>query len=440
MSNVLTGSEKHYAQHALQYYTKDLEYMAKTGIELHDIQVWLKNRNIDVPNYFLKQFLEQFNKPEIDPNIPVDEPEIKTVYKPPQKLAKTTQERKKESIQRNSKKLFNYIKNFLESRHNKPISAQELKKNHKKYTNVYYRDMLRTLAEEGCLETIKGNKRTVLYYLPENKAKNENLDTQELYWKKKALKILPEIKQILNTENNQPIDVNKIHNELGIHDISFYYNIVKVLADEDLLLKVKKGNKNFYMLKDGDYEAQMFIEESKGESETNKETVQETEPLEDLEDIIEEETRKQHDLQMIREAEIKPERIEDLPANSIPEHLRIDLIKMFADKTAIMDIKEFLEGLNVKVTYDTILQFKEEHKAELKALIETRQAIDNTIIKQPITDELSELFNIRDTKIVFAPGNRDSFWRICDILRGHAIDVGLNVDSNEGRYTIMIQG
>lgn len=301
---VLTGNEKRYASNALNYYSKDLEYMVKSGVELEDIQTWLKKRNLDILDYFLKDFLDSLNEEEEKK----EDEGIKEVYTPKkvediqeeiktekESIVKSGKEVREEKYQKSAlakgKKLYPYIKKLLESRGNTPITTRDLLDEHKKHSTVYYRDMMNALTSEGYLERLKVNRRRVIYRLPtEDKWRPDDLkgkyekqvkkpvgkeQNQKDYWKNTAKKNYPKIKEILEKNQNKAMPVDEVHEKLKEHSKSYYSNIMKRLYECGVLEKevalTGYGSRHVYKLKN--YEQVEVKEES---SETVEEEVQET--------------------------------------------------------------------------------------------------------------------------------------------------------------------
>jgi len=187
-SDVLMGDEKRYAANALKFYSESLMVKVNQDWTLDEIQAWLKNRNINVPDYFLKQFIEGLkdlnsNEKEVKEYKQVEE-EPKLVYKP----------------------------------------VEEIK------------------------EEIKQEKGGIV--MPKNKRK-EKLEKKKNYFLEEAMGMLDDIKTEMNARGNAPVDVTEFRKMFGDRrDKSTFGHMLKALFDEGVMDRERKGHKFIYWLKD----------------------------------------------------------------------------------------------------------------------------------------------------------------------------------------------
>lgn len=413
----LTNDEARYARNALNYYNNNLKQMIEAELKLEEIQAWLKKRNVDVPDYFLKRFLKQLK-----------ELETEKVIISPQGDAARIQEMEIKQIEEKDrlKDLKCPVCNSTELVKNGVLKNKQryrCKKCKKQFTPG---QPLKQIIK-STKHCPKCEKTKLISEFNKNYKENDGLqkvckDCQKSYNVniEDAEELYVYLEQLQAKRDNEPITIKEVKAKHKQHSEVKYNVLLNYLTDEGYLCKGKNGNKNIYWL--ADFEE---TEESKN----------------DIEKRFEDGTFTSENIPETTSENILPGE-PDFKALLGPH--KIDLIKLFAADYSIAYIIDGLMKWNIQVPYGILAEFKMEHKSEIHALEKmyqtkvTRLKEDTTIIHVPTYNELAEIFNIPDTDIIFNAKNQETFFWICNTLRDSAIDFDIFTNSKERKFKILI--
>jgi hypothetical protein len=408
-SDVLIGDEKRYATSALKFYAESLMVKVNQDWTLEEIQEWLKKRNINVPDYFLQQFidgLKDLNSDEKEvKEDKQDEAKPKLVYKPVEEIKEEIKQEKESIVQdedywdkyyeKNEKKLLPGIKKLFKKRENKPIGIVELHALLKKEPISAYRSVMPRLVEKGVVTYVKkGN--AFMYYsteLPEPDLSQYNKKPGAPRGHlQRGIKLMPFLTSLFKKRGNGPLTPKEIHKRCkknGKKPIDYKYlrDILNLLGAEGYLVKNGTGKNITYQLPE-----KALVDDVKVEVKADKE-----DEATDCSNLYKE---------MHKDSE---------PFKPLDEMRKTNVIP---------------ESQAMKGQFSTV-------KIEAKEESYTRKEEIARFITKILEDtEEITIKNNEDMKIIINCNDADGFLNVHRLCKGHNFDVSLNADSKRGMYKI----